>query len=214
MRRFALIVLLSVFASFLGLDGRETAPAAHAAFAGGNGKLLVRDTTPGGRLASVEPDGSDFRILGAGFNGSWSPDGGRSRSTPPARASTFRSWTPTAPTLSRSSSDRNTIYCRRGPRTVRRIVFSSNRGLRQPRHGWRYTPPQRTAQDVVQLTDWDAIAVEGNDPPKWSPDGSKILFIGQETPAASFRAEANPTAEDGRGAQSGTCTRCRRPAAG
>ena len=73
MRRFALIVLLSVFATFLGVDGHETAPAAHAAALGGNGKLAF--VTLAGQIATVNPDGSGLNVLAPGSEPAWSPDG-------------------------------------------------------------------------------------------------------------------------------------------
>ncbi len=180
MRRFALIVLLSVFATFLGVDGHETAPAAHAAFARGNGRLLVREDIPlNFRLASVEPDGSDFRTLGDGFYGSWSPDG--------RKIAFYTAYTDDISIMDADGSNVTPILT--GPTLDvqpawspdgERIAFISDRDGSTVEGKVGIYTAKADGTDVVQLTHPDAIAIEHNTPPKWSPDGSKIIFTGQE----------------------------------
>jgi pimeloyl-ACP methyl ester carboxylesterase len=180
MRRFALIVLLSIIGSLLGLDGPGAAPTSHAAFSGGNGKLLVRNITFPWQLASVEPDGSDFRILGDGFDGSWSPDG---------RKIVFDTLGTGHGIWIMDADGSNVTQILTGPTGDRKptwspdgahIAFLSNRSGGTGESTLGVYTAKADGTDMVQLTDPGQIAIEHNSAPKWSPDGSKIIFIGQE----------------------------------
>jgi TolB protein len=189
--RLSLILVVAIAVAVL-----QAAPArevAHAAFSGGNGKLLVR--MPGLQIATVNPDGSEFQQLAAGQNASWSPDGKRI-----AFDTGFvtgydilvmdADGSNVTPLITGGTVDLVPTWSPDGDR----IVFSSGRGGQ----GLEVYTARADGTDVVQLTDWDTIRIEGNDPPKWSPDGSKILFIGQE-PLSNVRAEANPNGGGGPG---------------
>jgi hypothetical protein len=59
---------------FSGTGAVLKAPTAHAAFPGGNGKIVF-DTN--GHIATVDPNGSNLHVFGAGSRPAWSADGSR-----------------------------------------------------------------------------------------------------------------------------------------
>ena len=65
----------------LGFALAATAPTAHAAYPGGNGRIAFEDT--GGVIASVEPDGSDYQVHANGTEPAWSPTGNELAFTTP-----------------------------------------------------------------------------------------------------------------------------------
>jgi Tol biopolymer transport system component len=64
----------------LGFALASTAPAAHAAYPGGNGRIAFGES---GVVASVKPDGSDYQVHATGTEPTWSPTGNRLAFTSP-----------------------------------------------------------------------------------------------------------------------------------
>jgi Tol biopolymer transport system component len=159
--------------------------AAHAAFPGANGKIMV-DT--GANLETINPDGTGQTLLATDANqGEWSSDGTKVA---------FERCTPTCHIWSMSSDGTGQAQVTNGPGELRPSWSPGGSRI-------LFTRSQSEIWTVGADGTGEVLAASGlrdlYDTPRWSPDGAKIVFSSDHrfTPPSALQRDIYTVHPDG-----------------